>query len=75
MIRISMLLALSYVVVGCGGNHPPTRSPGQAVATDGNDTVCKTETPTGSHIQQTRCYDSKTREQDREAARRALQRP
>jgi hypothetical protein len=63
-------------LVGCGAQRQaePVAQPA-AVSRGEGDAVCRTETPTGNHLQQTRCYRSEDAEQTREAARRALDRP
>lgn len=69
-------LMLTASSVGCGATPRQTTAVQPATASRAeDDVVCRTETPVGSHLPQTRCYQRKDQEQAREATRRALDRP
>jgi hypothetical protein len=76
MTSANVLSILILALVGCGAQRQaePAAQPA-AVSRGEDDVVCRTETPTGSHLEQARCYRSEDEEEAREAARRALDRP
>lgn len=69
------IIAAAVVLSGCGAARDQT--PVEPVASRGSDdeVVCKSETPVGSHLPQTRCRRRADIEREREATRRDLDRP
>jgi hypothetical protein len=65
---------LAALMSGCGTQRQTTTQ-APTVSIDDDELICRDETPTGSHLPQTRCRRGDDIEREREAARRELEGP